>query len=529
MTTKNYYINSNMTSEKVQNKIVKKHIHEQQSGLGQIFCKVYGQYFIKGCNGSIYHYTDNDCLWVPISREKLAKLVEDILVPCLRVYLMHLNDQLVDLLGKKFSGMKKLGQLKGVGMFKNCKTIDDIQKRAEEKGIDALKMGNYFLSLDATLKQISFLQGNQSTKKMLNNILVMLEDEDFETEKLNREAYLVPTNDGKVVCLKTGKVRDRKKEDYFSHCFDAKMTTSTEKPQQFFSQIFPNPKTRLFAKRFCGYSMSLDNAEKKVFVLIGTSDNGKSVLLKIMKAIMRSPFYKPTGKSAIAQMGKRKASQHTSDLISLKGTRCNGIVEMNNKDTFDLDGIKRIVGDDAFPIRQLNKDEENITCYSKLWVTTNSIPNLPETTGVNDKICCLPFTQTFEKTPENNRYCKSLEKDYHDEFFTYFVEGAVEHFQSGTMLPQSAEMKACFEKYSDDVHRIDAFLENSCEVDLESNKMRTHKPQMWKAYQRYIANAGCELLLTKSEFYDKLKVVLGKPIKTGGVEYFEHVEIISEY
>lgn len=141
---------------------------------------------------------------------------------------------------------------------------------------------------------------------------------------------------------------------------------------------------------FGGYSLSGDEPwAAKMLVLEGDGRNGKSTLIKALKAVAGNNSYAALGMKLLMNVDRR---------ASLDGALFN-ICEEAPKVVSDTSDLKALSAGDEITVRRLYKEPYQFVNRAKLIFSCNSLPKSQDTShGYFERFCIVPFNATFDKS-----------------------------------------------------------------------------------------------------------------------------------
>jgi putative DNA primase/helicase len=331
---------------------------------------------------------------------------------------------------------------------------------------------------------------------------------------LNRaKPHLLPIKNNKVVDLKTGEIRRREPEDYFTYFCNVEPTTKkSELFNNFIKDIMcRNQEAVKYLQSILGYSISGDMTAQSVFIMWGNGSNGKSVLLNLISEMM-GDAYKPASKSIFLNIGKA----HGEDLLDIKDRRIITYSETADNDNLNEEIIKMISGGDMITARGNYKSPISFKLISKLLLITN---NKPKFNG-NDyamirRIKFLPFQAKFVDVPiKKNEYKKNINlekeliKNHLDEFFSFCLEGSINYFKNNKFeIPK--HIGDLQQEYLESQGNIEKWYSENIVPKPDNILLRSDTYNNYKLYcdDNAVTNIG------KSSFFEKMKDIIGEPIK----------------
>jgi phage/plasmid-associated DNA primase len=267
-----------------------------------------------------------------------------------------------------------------------------------------------------------------------NNILCEIsdicKDTDFPTT-LNKSEYFLPTNDGKILNMKTLLVSDRTIEHKFSFQCNAKLIPFDSSCNQCINDSYTKVDT-YFNDLFCGNAHTKQcviNILKSVFIgrplryiyfCIGNGNNGKSLLFSILNKIFGN-FMDTISESVIIEQKGNKSALNT-EIEKLDKCRLGYVTELKEIDKLNEKVIKQISGGDAINLRTLHTKDHTINPTCNAFVLTNEMPSFNgEAKSMLKRIITIPFKGDFET---NINFEKDM-LDLSDYIFSYIMNNGV--------------------------------------------------------------------------------------------------------
>lgn len=226
------------------------------------------------------------------------------------------------------------------------------------------------------------------------------------SKKMDSKLGWISCNDGTVVNPKTGEIRDRLEEDYFTECIAAHIDhTSFPLLQSAVDKIFCHDKDKeTYALGKIGVALEGGNGND-IYVWFGKGHNGKSMLLDLV--------YEMIGKRYKAVNGKflhcKKNITSDDHTASLKGVQHANILRIQETTCAPVDEskLKLLVRNKRGVVRGVN---ENIVEYDQNYtpiIDTNIMLN-SSSSAVWDRLKIVKFNARFEKPGVYKRGVENL-------------------------------------------------------------------------------------------------------------------------
>lgn len=212
------------------------------------------------------------------------------------------------------------------------------------------------------------------------------------------------------------------KDDFMQYCLDYEYSLSATCPIfiKYLDRVLPDKESQIVLQELIG-SIFIKNLNlEKIGILLGSGSNGKSVLLKIITALL--------GKNNISQMDlKSLTTDRNADnnRASLIGKLLNFAPEINAKGEQSHDLIKRMASSEAIQVKLLYKDTITITDYAKLIFNANSLPSdVEHSHGFFRRFLIIVFDQTITEDEKDPQLATKIIEDELPAILNWIIEGA---------------------------------------------------------------------------------------------------------
>ena len=276
---------------------------------------------------------------------------------------------------------------------------------------------------------------------------------------LDTNRWLLCTKNG-IIDLRTGDVLEPKREDYISNVTYCEIDTKNEPTKfiKFLNDIFVDKDVVHYVHKSLGYSMSDETREQCMFILHGDGNNGKSLLLDVIKTVLGS--YGVTSKPQLLTEQKF-GSQNSEEIARLKGKRFNAVEEIKEGDKLDEQLVKNLtsgIGQQVARFLYANSFEFTVTC--KIWMATNYEPVIRGTDkGIWRRIVKIPVPTDFTGKEDKDLRDKLLEEA--PQILGWLLEGYLLYKKEGLDKPDTItkEIKA----YREDMDIVQQWINEYCE------------------------------------------------------------------
>ena len=287
----------------------------------------------------------------------------------------------------------------------------------------------------------------------LNNIPVT--NEDFD-----RDRYLICTDSG-TINLETLEVTENSRDNMISMSTGCKIDTENKPVRflQFLNEIFDgNGKIIHYIHKAFGYSMTDSAREQKMFILHGDGNNGKSLLLDVIKNALGG--YGITSKPQLLTEQKF-GSQNSEEIARLKGKRFCAVEEIKEGDKLDEQLVKSLTSGIGNQVaRFLYGNSFEFTFKGKIWMATNYEPVIRGTDrGVWRRIVKIPVTVDFTGKEDKDLRDKLIQEL--PQILGWLLEGLKMYMEEG--LDEPDEIKQATQEYKENMDIVAQWISECCE------------------------------------------------------------------
>jgi len=199
-----------------------------------------------------------------------------------------------------------------------------------------------------------------------------------------------------VLDLRTGDLRDGQRADYITRCLDYSYLPHAKCPtfDGFLDDIMQGDQDMIeYLWRVIGYSLTGDTTERAFFFLHGEGRNGKSTFIETLMALVGSGMEGYGQKARFSTFLKKAVTNNiNSDVAHLAGARVVVASEADESQPLDVATVKELTGGDTARARHLYQGEFEFKPQFKLFLVTNKIPPIRETTyAIWDRLHYIPF------------------------------------------------------------------------------------------------------------------------------------------
>lgn len=254
-----------------------------------------------------------------------------------------------------------------------------------------------------------------------------------------------------------------------------------------------------FIVQYLGITLTGSIREQCFVVLYGQGDNGKSVLLNIIRALMGD-----YGKAAPPNvfLEKKHGDGIPNDLADLQGARFVVDIETKERIHFNEQRIKAVTGGEPVKARFLNKEFFEYVPQFKLWIASNHRPTISGTDkGIWRRIRLVPFDAVIPEHKKIKDLDKLIVREELPGILNKALQGCLAWQKAGKLISPEV-VRLTTEEYQKDMDILGQFIEECCELGADYLVM---KDDLYQAYRVWAAGAGHKFPLTSVVFGTKMK------------------------
>ncbi|MGL5632082.1 MAG: phage/plasmid primase, P4 family, partial [Azovibrio sp.] len=287
---------------------------------------------------------------------------------------------------------------------------------------------------------------------------------------------------GGVVDLRTGRIRDHRREDRMT-----KVTTATVKGKcstwHTFLKDITGGDAELVAylHRIVGYCLTGVTHEHALFFLYGTGANGKSVFLNVLTTILGDY----AANAPMDTFMEARTERHPTDLAGLRGARFVSSIETEQGRRWNESKVKAITGGDKVSARFMRQDFFEYIPQFKLVIAGNHKPSIRNVDdAMKRRLHLIPFTVTIPPERRDGRLTEKLLQE-RDGILAWAVEGCL-LWQQGGLKPPPAVVSAT-EEYFEAEDALGQWIEARC---LLTKTCREGVSELFSDWREWAEQAG---------------------------------------
>ena len=211
-----------------------------------------------------------------------------------------------------------------------------------------------------------------------------------------------------IVDLRTGKLLPHDPEGLHMKCTSVGPDFGMLTPRfdAFMQEVFSHDETVIdFMTAWLGYCLSGRTSEEKLLFLMGAGANGKSVLMKLLLALMGDY----AASVAMSSLMQQRPGAIRSDLAALQGVRLAVANEGNRGDVMDTAIVKGLTSGDPLTVRRLYGEPFTYTPAAKFMIASNHRPQVDgDDSAIWRRFEVVPFQRQFQPHEQDQRLFEKL-------------------------------------------------------------------------------------------------------------------------
>lgn len=228
---------------------------------------------------------------------------------------------------------------------------------------------------------------------------------------------------------------------------------------------------------YAGYALSGDEPwAAKMLVLEGDGRNGKSTLIKALKAVAGSKAYTALGMKLLLNVDRR---------AGLDGALFN-ICEEAPRNVHDTSDLKALSAGDEVTVRRLYKEAYQFVNRAKLIFSCNQLPKSQDTShGYFERFCIVPFNATFDKTTRDPFIFERIKAELPG-IFNLFHQGYLD-LRERRMFIESAQSQEQLDSYKNTTDSLRSWMTEKVTLEPVSEaKTFCTVQHLFDSYAEYV-------------------------------------------
>jgi putative DNA primase/helicase len=260
--------------------------------------------------------------------------------------------------------------------------------------------------------------------------------------------------------LESGTLRDHERADRITKLVpvDCDANAACSRWLAFLEEVLPDPEVRAFLQRAVSYPLTGLTDEQVLFLLYGTSANGKSTFLEIIREIVGDYGCQTPAETLLA----KRDTGIPNDVARLMGRRFMYAVESEEGQPLAEARIKALTGGDTISARFMRAEWFEFRPQLKLWMGTIHKPRVRgDDHAIWRRIRLVPFTETIPESKRDPRLLDKLRQELPG-ILCWTLEGCRLWQQHGLAAPQAVQHATA--AYRDEEDIFGDFLDDEFEI-----------------------------------------------------------------
>lgn len=274
--------------------------------------------------------------------------------------------------------------------------------------------------------------------------------------------------------------------------------------ERFIKEAIPNELNRKIAQEILGYCLTSFTEAKKLFILLGKKDTGKSTFLRIIENLI------PEENVSHVELQAINKDYNTAQLFN---KLVNIFADLPDRGIKDVGLIKALTGEDTISARHIYGTPFDFINKAKMIFSTNNMPPNygDKSDAFYERLVILPFNQQKmdgEKDPLL-KYKLAEENDY---IFMWALEGLKRLIKQNFIFTYSPEVRALINEYKTSSNNVLQFVDEKCIIN---ENMWVYRSLLYKEYREFCQENGL-LPLNSTKFNKELETNLNLKRKQMG-------------
>ncbi len=245
--------------------------------------------------------------------------------------------------------------------------------------------------------------------------------------------------------------------------------------KKFLSEVVARKEDIDIIQEFFGYCLFKDYIVHKAILLIGTGANGKSTLIKLLKAML--------GDKNCASVPLQQLENDKFALSSLFGKLANIFADLPSRALKETSIFKMLTGEDQIPAEKKFKDQFFFTNYAKMIFSANQVPKSPDDSDAFfRRWIMITFPNQFENEKADKKLIQKLTtKEELSGLLNFAIEGLRRLLEQGD-FSSTKSIEEVRENYIRQSDSVAAFILDA--IEIKSNEY-IPKKKLYTAYADY--------------------------------------------
>ncbi len=297
---------------------------------------------------------------------------------------------------------------------------------------------------------------------------------------------------GKLVLSSDGSVtlHEHDKDDLFTYTLPYSYDAQAECPQwhRFINRVLPEPESQDVLAEFIGYTLMPRHLFEKMLWLYGEGQNGKSVTLEIIEALL--------GHFNVSYLSLSDLTNDEVKRAGIEGKMLN-ISHESGKDV-NPNVLKQLVSGERVIIKYLYRDPYETRDYGKFIAAFNELPRAEITFGFFRRLIILGYSVTIPEEEKDEHLSDKLKQELPG--ILNWVLKALPRLMKQRAFTDSENCRNALEQYRLQSDSVKLFCNEIC----EKSEFTTTATEIFSAYHKYCMDSSLRPV-GKHKFYKRLE------------------------
>ena len=279
-----------------------------------------------------------------------------------------------------------------------------------------------------------------------------------------------------MIDLRTGVLRPHSPVDLITCLAPVVYAPSAVAPtfEAFLARVLYDPSVRTWVQRYLGYSLTGNVGEQCLAFFVGEGQNGKSVLLDALLAVLGDYGLRAAPDLVVASHTER----HPTEIADLAGRRlvvCSEIEQRNR--SWAESTIKRLTGDATITARRMRRDFYTFPATHKLVVAANTRPAVRGTDhGMWRRMRLVPWDVIIPAAERDKTLTDRLVAVEASGILAWLVRGCLDWQAHG--LGDVPAIDAATETYRAEQDLLGRWIEEQCTRNQSAHRSNGRVPRV---------------------------------------------------
>lgn len=335
---------------------------------------------------------------------------------------------------------------------------DKIKQYAEHVGNEMLRFAKRTMDDQGIKNALRVL--NSAGKKNMIDELRHQPNIPILNEECDTHQFMLNTKSG-MYDLENDELLPHDKSMYFTKIVPHEIDTKPPRLWlKFMHEVFLGDIELIkYVQKLIGYTLTGSIKEQAIFILYGGGNNGKSIFIDTLQAMMGDYA---TSVPMEVLMEKKGGVNVETTIARIKGARLIHASESESDDAINEGLIKQITGGEKIIGRFLYGNQFEYYPEYKLWISTNNKPIIKGTDyGIWRRIVIIPFKYVVPNDKVDKNLMEKLRKEL-PQILNWAIEGYRLYLKEGLELPQVIIEEK--EQYRSEMDYMANFIKDRLEI-----------------------------------------------------------------